>query len=120
MVNAVATTPVPRGWRYADHIPYQTPQRLEDLRGPTSGVVRVPHSINTAPNPVYDYDDPSDRWAGYSAIVRDGTAGEQEQFLDRDTLIRLWPDLNLPRRCREVWTAKFRELAVLPVRALVV
>lgn len=104
--------------RYADLIPYATPDSLDDLHGPTSGVIRVSSHINTAPEPTYDLDDPSGLWTAYSAIVRDGTAAEQSVLLDRATLVRLWPDLNLPRRCRETWTAKFAELRVLPVRAL--
>lgn len=107
-----------RRLRYGDLIPYATPDSLDDLHGPTSGVIRVSSHINTAPEPTYDLDDPGDLWAGYSAIVRDGYADEQTALLDRATLLRLWPDLNLPRRCRETWTAKFAELRVLPVRAL--
>jgi hypothetical protein len=105
---------------FADLIPYATPESLDDLRGPTSGVVRVSSHINTAPEPTYDFDDPGDLWAGYSAIVRDGYPDEQAALLDRATLLRLWPDLNLPKRCRETWTAHFPELRALPVRALAV
>ncbi|WP_028709600.1 hypothetical protein [Propionicicella superfundia] len=111
---------IPRGWRYADHIVYHTPDSLDDLHGPTSGVIRVRPHIRTAPEPTYDFDSPGGLWAGYSAIVRDGYPDEHAAFLDRATLLRLWPDLNLPKRCREAWTAKFAELRVLPVRALVV
>ncbi|MGL4174121.1 MAG: hypothetical protein ACRCTR_08640 [Actinomycetota bacterium] len=76
--------------------------------------------INTAPTPTYNLDSPSGLWTAYSAIVRDGYADEQAALLDRTTLVRLWPDLNLPKRCRETWTAKFAELRALPVRALAV
>lgn len=110
----------PRPRSFADLIPYATPSSLDELRGPTSGVVRVSSHINTAPNPTYDFDDSGDLWAGYSAIVRDGYADEQAALLDRATLVRLWPDLNLPKRCRDTWTAKFAELRALPVRALAV
>lgn len=116
----MAETLVPRGWRYADHIVYHAPDSLDELHGPTSGVVRVPPHINTAPDPTYDFNDSGDLWAAYSAIVRDGYPDEQAALLDRSTLLRLWPDLNLPKRCRETWTAQFAELRVLPVRALAV
>ncbi|WP_159619731.1 hypothetical protein [Ruania rhizosphaerae] len=111
---------VQRGWRYSDHVPYSTPPSLTSLRGPTSGVIRVPHHINTAPQATYDLDDAADLWAAYSAIVRDGHPEDHIAFLNREVLLRLWPDLNLPRRCREAWTSAFPELRVLPVRALVV
>lgn len=89
---------IPRGWRYADHIVYHTPDSLSQLRGPTSGVVRVPPKINTAPDPSYGFDVPSSLWARYIAIARDAYPGEHAQLLERETLIRLWPDLNLPKR----------------------
>lgn len=104
--------------RFADLVPYATPGSLDDLHGPTSGVVRVSRHINTAPSPTYNFDDDGDQLAGYSAIVRDGDPNEQSALLDRATLLRLWPDLNLPKRCRETWTERFAELRALPVRAL--
>lgn len=116
----MAQNVVPRGWRYADHIEYCTPGSLDELHGPTSGVIRVPPHIKTAPEPTYNLGTPNGLWTAYSAIVRDGYPDEQAALLDRATLVRLWPDLNLPKRCRETWTAKFAELRVLPVRALVV
>jgi len=93
---------------------------LDVLHGPTSGTVRVSAHICTAQAPVYDIDRPARRRSFYSAVVRDGLPNEQVALLDRDMLLELWPDLNLPRRCRETWTAKFPELALLPVRALAV
>jgi len=93
---------------------------LDALHGPTSGTVRVSAHICTAPEPVYDVDCPKQRWALYSAVVRDGLAEEQAALLDRAMLLELWPDLNLPRRCRETWTGRFPALALLPVRALAV
>ena len=106
--------------RYVETIPFQTPESLDVLHGPTSGQVRVPAHICTAPDPVYNIDRLARRRSFYSAVVRDGLPEDQAAFLDRETLLELWPDLNLPRRCRETWTAKFPELAVLPVRALAV
>ncbi len=112
-------SPDPRP-RYADFIPYATPDSLDQLRGPTSGTIRVSSHICTAPEPVYNLDTVAGLWTAYSAIVRDGLAAEQVDLLDRSELIRLWPDLNLPKRCRDLWAAKFPELRSLPVRALCV
>ena len=102
---------VPRGYVYADHIPYVTPESLDDLRGPKRGVVRVWPPISTAPDPVYDVDDPAQRWSLYSATVRDGIARDHVQILDRRFLLELWPELNLPMRCRAIWESRFPELA---------
>jgi len=105
---------------YVDRLPFHTPATLDDLRGPRTGPVIVPTHICTAPDRLFDLTVPSQRRSLYSAVVRDGTPADQATYLDKDTLVDLWPDLNLPRRCRDTWTARFPELAALPVRALVV
>lgn len=107
---------VPRGYVYADHIPYETPESLDDLRGRTTGVIRVGPPISTAPDPLYDLSDEAMVRHLYSAVVRDGNARDQEALLDRATLMRLWPELNLPVRCRAIWEAKFPALVARAAR----
>lgn len=102
---------VSRGFRFEQTIPYDTPETLDQLQGPTSGTVRVRPHINTSPDPVYDLASPSQVWSLYSAVVRDGLPNEQAAFLDRGMLLALWPDLNLPARCRAIWEDKFSVLA---------
>lgn len=102
---------VPRGYVYADHIPYATPDSLSDLRGPTSGVVTVGPHIDTSMNPVYVLRDPRRARELYSATVRDGSVVDQAQILDQGLLRRLWPQLNLPAVCKSAWERKFPELA---------
>ena len=102
---------VPRGYVYADHIPYVTPDSLDDLRGPTSGVVTVGPHIDTSLNPVYEVSDPRRARELYGATVRDGSVVDQVRILDRRLLLRLWPQLNLPTRCRALWEQRFPELA---------
>ena len=110
--------PAPR--RIADVLPCHTPDALHDLHGPKTGYVQVPSHVWTGPGMRFDVTDRRSRWALYSAVVRDGTPAEQASYLDRGLLVELWPDLNLPRRCRETWAARFPELAALPVRAMAV
>lgn len=117
-MSALEHSTVARGYRYADHVPYATPRDLGDLHGPTAGVVRVRPHINTGQDPTYDVGDERRLIALYSAVVRDGSADDQCALLDEATLLRLWPDLRLPRRCREVWVARFPALGSLGVRAL--
>ena len=107
------STTVPRGFRFEQTIPYDTPQSLDELQGPTTGTVRVRPHINTSPDPVYDLAEPSQQWSLYSAVVRDGLPSEQAAILNRGMLLALWPDLNLPARCRAIWEDKFPELAQL-------
>ncbi|GHH76146.1 hypothetical protein GCM10017772_33980 [Promicromonospora soli] len=107
---------VPRGYVYADHIPYETPESLDDLRGRTTGVIQVAPPISTAPDPRYDLSDEAMVKHLYSAVVRDGNAQDQEALLHRATLMRLWPELNLPVRCRAIWESKFPALVVRAAR----
>ena len=102
---------VPRGYVYADHIPYVTPESLDDLRGPIKGSVTVGPHIDTSPNPTYDLGRRTRKLELYSATVRDGFAADHATILNRQELFRLWPDLNLPSRCRAIWESKFPELA---------
>lgn len=109
---------VPRGYRFADHVPYAVPGTLDDLRGPTSGVVRVRAYIDTSQDPTYDLGAEGDLLALYSRVVRAGSVDDQCALLDRATLERLWPDLDLPARCRTVWVHRFPRLRALGVRTL--
>jgi hypothetical protein len=102
---------VSRSSRFERTIPYQTPGSLADLRGPSTGRVRVRPRIDTSLDPVYDVSDPGDRWGLYSAVVRSGLRHEQETILNRDLLLAGWADLNLPVRCRAIWESAFPELA---------
>jgi len=106
--------------RYVHRLPFHTPDSLEALPGPDTGVVRVPPHVCTAPDPLFDVSDPGQCWHLYSAVVRDGTAADQVAYLNRARLVELWPDLNLPSECRQKWATSFPELRSLPVRALVV
>lgn len=102
---------VPRGYVYADHIPYVTPESLAELRGPSTGVVTVGPHIDTSLDPTYDLGDPDRLWNLYARVVRSGFVPDHIRFLDRQVLLRLWPSLNLPVRCRSIWEHKFPELA---------
>ena len=105
------TETVPRGFGFEQTIPYEAPESLDELHGPTSGIVRVRPHINTSPNPIYDLSKPAQQWSLYSAVVRDGLARDQVALLNRGMLLALWADLNLPARCRSIWEGKFPELA---------
>lgn len=100
-----------RGVRFGDTIPYQVPDSLDDLHGPSTGQVRVGPNIDTSLNPVWDLDVEGRRWGLYSAVVRDGIVDEQCAILNRRLLLELWTTLNLPARCRSVWERRFPDLA---------
>lgn len=90
------TETVSRGFRFEQTIPYDTPESLDELHGPTAGTIRVRPHINTSFEPVYNLAEPSQQWSLYSAVVRAGLPSEQAAILNRGMLLALWPDLNLP------------------------
>lgn len=98
--------------RYESTIPYAVPASLDDLQGPAAGVVEVGAHIDTSPRPVYDLADADQVWALYTRVVRDGTVSDQRSLLRHDWLVRLWPTLMLPPRCRAEWETTFPVLAV--------
>jgi hypothetical protein len=67
---------------------------LTDLRGPATGRVELPLWLYwSSPGHAFDLDDPDMRlWTEDLAA-----------YLDRDTLIALWPELYLPRGVRQAW-----------------
>lgn len=110
MTTTLETPVDPSRMTYAMLKPYDTPDSLDDLHGPTTGVIRVAPNINTSPRPVYDLDNPDRLRMLYMAVLGEGYTDQQVALLDKATLVRLWPDLFLPIRCRQIWEAKFPEL----------
>jgi hypothetical protein len=101
--------------RYQDVVPYERPRTLAALRGPVAGHLELPHSVHWGPDRVLDLAVLDEVVPGYQAIVREGTVQQQEALLDRDLLLRVWTDMVLPGRCRDVWESAFPELAGRPV-----
>ena len=77
---------------------------LGELHGPTSGVVELSHRLFWQPNRRVNLDRPALLAWMYETVLREAaTAEELRTWLDRDSLIRLWPDLFLPRGVRLAW-----------------
>ncbi|WP_433051175.1 hypothetical protein [Dactylosporangium sp. CS-033363] len=101
---------------YGDRKPYLVAESLEELHGPTSGTVTLPHHLNWSSNPQYVLDRPARLASMYETVLNEATrAGDLRDWLDRPTLIRLWPQLWLPPRLRRLWEDRFPEL--IPARA---
>jgi len=99
--------------RFEARIPYQTPDSFDEFQGPTTGTITVDHNICTAPDPSYDLSDVASVNSLYSATIRDGTVEQQRQIINKDLFLKLWPELNLPGRCLDIWETKFPELVDL-------
>jgi hypothetical protein len=97
---------------------YVVSASLAELGGPVSGVVTLDRRLDWSGDSTYDLDDPGDLQVMYQTVLNQAAAvADLRQWLDSDTLRRLWPDLWLPARLRALWEARFPELAT-PPRAL--
>src|ERR1700719_1819726 len=79
--------------------PYTVPERLDLLRGPSSGTVHLPSHLDWSGNAVYDLDAPGRVVDLYRAV------------LDERVLRRLWALLWLPAQLRRTWEQRFPVLA---------
>jgi hypothetical protein len=94
-----------------DVIPYEVPERLEDLRGPAEGVLTLPQHVYWGPKAECDLGDPEGVIKAYQAILREGARADQEELMNAGLLVRVWNELMLPVRCRNLWENKFPQLA---------
>lgn len=98
--------------RYAR--PYALPDRLDELTGPTSGVVRLPGHLDWSGNAVYDLDSPGRIVDLYRTVLMEAPdRADLARYLDAGTLRRLWAMLWLPQALRAAWEARFADLAQL-------
>ena len=93
--------------------PFVVPDSLDDLRGPATGMVTIPHSVFWAkPEPVViDVENDRVLWSMYREVL--GSAVELEDLItvvNKDHLIRLWPELIWDRMVRQAWEDRFPEL----------
>jgi hypothetical protein len=87
---------------------------LAALRGPTGGVVELPHRLVWLPpqDRRFDLDDPFDRKRVYEIVLREAVGvDELTTWLDAALLRRLWPELYLPHGVRRAWELRFPELS---------
>lgn len=95
---------------YRDTKPYYTPSSLDSLRGPSCGLLELPHSVFWAPDRSVDLDVPGGIPMAYQAILSEGTPAEQESLLNVDVLCQHWQKLALPTRVRTLWETRFPAL----------
>jgi len=78
---------------------------LADLRGPAAGTVELPLRLFwSLPDHRFDLDDPDPRLWYYQTVLREASRpADLTTYLDRDTLVSIWPDLYLPRGVRRAW-----------------
>lgn len=77
---------------------------LAQLRGPASGIVRLPVMLDWTPRGDYDLSDEEDQRALYEVALREcHDESELGQHLNEALLRQLWGALHLPPPVREAW-----------------
>jgi hypothetical protein len=85
---------------------------LDSLRGPVSGKVQLPLRLFwSLPDHQFDLDDPDTRRWYYETVLREASRPDDlTTYLDDATLVRLWPELYLPRGVRRAWEERHPSL----------
>jgi len=85
---------------------------LAALRGPSSGLVELPLRLFwSLPGHRFDLGDRDMRLWLYQTVLREATRPQDlSSYLERSTLIELWPQLYLPRGVRQAWEEQHPEL----------
>lgn len=92
--------------------PYAVPERLDLLRGPSSGIVRLPVHLDWSGRAVYDLDAPGRVVDLYRAVLIEAASPQDlYAYLDDGILRRLWALLWLPAQLRRAWEQRFPVLA---------
>jgi hypothetical protein len=104
------TTPVVHLAR--PHRPVLVAGTLQELTGSSTGQVELPLRLWWNPQRTFDLDDEDARLWMYENVLREAVRiDELRQYLHGPTLVKIWPDLNLPRGVRAAWEARHRILA---------
>lgn len=92
---------------------------LADLRGPAGGTITLPLRLYwSPPGRVFHLDDPFMLRSMYQIVLGEAARPEDlTSHLDRGTLIRLWPDLHLPKGVRQAWEQHHPVLRAVTVPA---
>lgn len=85
---------------------------LDSLRGPLTGRRQLPLHLDASARAAFDFSVAADREQAYQLVLLEaGTVSDLEHWLDGDELLRLWPDLYLPRVVRAAWQDRHPALA---------
>ncbi|MGA4726055.1 hypothetical protein ACWEOS_01310 [Micromonospora taraxaci] len=98
--------------------PVVVPETLDQLRGPTSGVVDLPRHLKWSGNSRYDLAHPGRISDLYRTVLNEAASPtDLYAYVNRDSLIQLWSSMWLPQPVRRAWEERFPELRNAPRRA---
>ncbi|MFE7277260.1 hypothetical protein [Streptomyces sp. NPDC057623] len=98
---------------YREKFRRRLPESLDQLRGPTQGVVELPLHMAWSGMASYDLGKPRQRMGLYRTVLHEGLHDDLPRYLNQDLLLQLWPVLRtlVGRTVRAVWEDAFPQLA---------
>jgi hypothetical protein len=98
---------------YREKFRRRLPESLDELHGPTHGVVDLPLHLAWSGMTSYDLGKPRQRMGLYRTVLHEGLHDDLPRYLNRDLLLELWPVLRtlVGRTVRTVWEDAFPQLA---------
>lgn len=84
---------------------------LNELNGPEHGIVELPQRLMWNPNRRFDLDNHDLLLWMYENVLREAIRyDELRRWINAKILMRVWPELNLPRGVRQAWEARYPQL----------
>ena len=97
---------------YRDTKPFCVPASLDELAGPSTGIVHLPVRLSWAPGDgSFSLDDDGERTTVYHCVIGEGSVEDQRRYLNRDTLTDMWPILRLDLAITAAWEHHFEALS---------
>jgi hypothetical protein len=79
---------------------------LAELRGPASGLVELPQRLFWSGERIFDLSDSEQLLSMYEAVFEAArTQADLAEYLNGETLARVWPQLGISSRARRAWEA---------------
>ncbi|WP_122618363.1 hypothetical protein [Streptomyces sp. Tu 4128] len=98
---------------YREKFRRRLPESLDELHGPTQGIVELPLHMAWSGMTSYDMGKPRQRMGLYRTVLHEGLRDDLPRYLNEDLLLELWPVLRtlVGRTVRTVWENAFPQLA---------
>ncbi len=97
---------------YGSRRPYAVPEALADLQGPVVGLVELPPAVAWTGRRTYDLEVPADLVIMYERVIVEAPTSEVlDSLIDGGMLLSVWVHLYLPQHVRQLWQARFPQLA---------
>ncbi|MGW0913754.1 hypothetical protein ACWD1Z_18700 [Streptomyces sp. NPDC002784] len=98
---------------YREKFRRRLPESLDELHGPSQGVVELPLHMAWSGMTSYDLGKPRQRMGMYRTVLHEGLHDDLPRYLNQDLLLQLWPVLRtlVGRTVRAVWEEAFPQLA---------